>query len=182
MEVPELANKPAGTLLNWPDDYLGAIKQVLSHVPEVEELIDIMNTPFEVYERSGGVRTTKTIIGDSTTIFGGFLRWIVEEVSRCLRPTLRDFIKYGGDIDIAIDDYTNAVEKLVKFFQSVISRGGAIEYVGMAYGDLRSPTYNFTLSEKTNLYYGNYIVWMPLIDDDTLATKLYFEPQKKKRL
>lgn len=167
--------------LNWPDDYLSAIEQVLKGVPEVEELIALMNTSFEVYERIDGKRASKTITGDSTTIFGGFLRWIVEEVSSGRDPTLSEFIKYGGDIDIAIDDYTGAVTKLIKFFQDVISRGGAIEYVGMAYGDSYPQTCNFKLDEKTTLLYGNYIVWVPLIDNDTLATKLHFDKPKTKK-
>ena len=120
MEAP----KKIAAGLNWPDDYLGAINRVLEDVPEVGDLIALMNTPFEV-----GWSDTKTIQGDSTTVFGGFLRWIVEEVSSGRTPTLDSFIKYGSDIDISIDDYSEAHTKLVKFFRDIVSNGGAIEYI-----------------------------------------------------
>lgn len=158
--------------LQWPGKYLPAIKYVLRKVPLVEKLFEKLNTPFEV----GWGANKSTVMGDSTTIFGGFLRWIVEEVSTGNRPSIRRFLRYRSDIDISIDDHPNCSVKLMSWFSEVARAGGVIEYAGMTYGEQGLAAVDIEIG-KGNLYFGNYMVWIPIKlsgkDGDTIVSTFH---------
>lgn len=143
--------------LQWPGPYVPAIENVLKDIPAVEKLFRTMNVPFKT-------RYGEEVQSDCVTIFGGFLRWIVEEVTSGLHPTFRSFLKYNSDIDIIVDDHTGCCDKLRQYFRELIENGAIIEYSGMAYGDIEPAKVSINL-EKDLLIYGNYILWLPVMQD-----------------
>lgn len=149
----------------WPGVYEKHIKHVLKKVPAVEKLFEMLNVPFEV----GYYSNAKTVMGDSATIFGGFLRWIVEEVSNSCNPTLRRFLKYGSDIDIMINDYGGCYNKLNAYFRYIFSIGGVIEYAGMTYESNQKSVSIAIGKEDVRLDYGNYIIWIPVNSKNGLS-------------
>lgn len=146
----------------WPDDYLDEITSVIDKVPQVVRLLQVMNTQFTI-NWSNGVTAT----GDSTFIFGGFLRWIVEQSGR--KPTLEDFLRYDSDIDIMVEDFRGTKEtgscstRLKSYFREISAAGCVIEYAGMEYGSSMLADVKIDINEG-NLRYGNYIVWVPVAE------------------
>lgn len=134
-------------VLNWPGIYEPSIKIFLQNVPQIKKLLH----GFDIYE---------------AYIFGGFLRYIVEQVSAKKLPSIDDFINYGGDIDIYITAKKSEYPKLERNFDTVIRDGCLIEYAGVKYGCSELSSLDFDVSKwksKKNekLPHGNYIVWIP---------------------
>jgi hypothetical protein len=128
----------------WPEAYVPAITKILDAVPEVYELLGQMK--WKEVSRAA--------------LFGGFCRWIVETSGT--EAALKNFIEYGGDFDIFIDDFPDAPCKLREYFLQIVKRGGVIEYVGMNYGDTHLSDEIFDLEDPCErLPYGNYITFIP---------------------
>lgn len=133
--------------LDWPGRYEPAITNILQRVPQIKKLLQGY-TLKQAY------------------IFGGFLRYIVERVSSGKRPSLDDFIEYGGDIDIFITPEQSEYPKLERNFDTIISEGCIIEYVGAKYDSDELTFLDFDVSKWKNrkngrLPHGNYMIWIP---------------------
>jgi hypothetical protein len=146
--------------LQWPGPYLPHIKRLLAEIPAVAKLFDTLNTPYKI--RNYGHKPDENVTGDSATIYGGFLRWIVGEVSRGRAPNMQRFLESGSDIDIAVNDYQGCGNKLHQYFLDLVCDGAVIEYAGMQYGESGITKVSIPLKAKSRLIYGNYMVWIPI--------------------
>jgi hypothetical protein len=129
------------------------IRNLINQIPLISFL--------EILETS----TSKKYHSIDIEIFGGFLRWIVEN-EKC-DVNMRDFLLAGSDIDIKIA--FGGKQKLLHFFKNVFDNGGAIEYVGIKYGETTPVNVDFSVSRiiESNrdipIPVGHYMVWLPVV-------------------
>jgi hypothetical protein len=110
------------------------------------------------------------------TIYGGFLRFIVEylETNQKLngKNIEKAFFKYNTDIDVRFFDHNT----LRKLFVEIVEYGGSIEYYGMKYTGNTVPDVNINLeNKKALLQQGNYAIFIPY-KGQTLKYDINFLP------
>lgn len=97
-------------------------------------------------------------------LFGGFLRWIVEETFSESAPTMDTFLKASTDVDIRVNDS----KSLCNFLVEVVDAKGYIEYGG--FDNYRAsevkqihidPIDITFLKNSEPLRTGNYLVYVP---------------------
>ncbi len=163
----------------WPGQYEGAILELVRAFPPVDKLLAAVNTPFPSHE---GVM----LQGKSARIYGGALRWIVENVQG---NNPDKFLCSGSDIDICVEDFPGCCERLWTYFREQIAAGAIVEYVGGSYAGLALPPdqerpgrtiVDFAAKRKMYPAYGHYIlywrapatIWLKIdiIYDKTIST------------
>jgi hypothetical protein len=168
----------------WPGQYEEAILKLVRAFPPVDKLLAAVNTPFP---------SKKGILlqGKSARIYGGALRWIVENVDVGNNPD--EFLCSGSDIDISVEDFPRCCDRLWTYFRDQIAAGAIVEYVGGSYAGLALPPdqervgrtiVDFAAKNKMYPAYGHYIlywrtsttIWLKIdiIYDKTISTRTDF--------
>jgi hypothetical protein len=108
-----------------------------------------------------------TRLARTGTVYGGFLRFIAESITRNHVPNIEDFRKYNTDVDISTTDEP----ALRSIFTEIVNAGGIIEYYGMHY-DRSTEAVRVTLPRveinlpDDKLVQGNYAVFINSVQYD----------------